>query len=263
MVPGQSDAAAAGPPEGRVRITIAGENAVAIDDRGGRSYQIPVEYDSDNRDFGLLTLVPELPIFTWLTRFDAAQDPARAVAGPAVLDLSKTTLHGPGLRALVQEMHTRGVRVIGLTGLDASQIGDQAAQLPPILSGPGAPRPAEPPAPPAPPPAPNPVSLVIEGNVRSGQRVVHPHGDVSVVGTVASGAEILAGGSVHIYGALRGRASAGVGGAAAQIFCHRLEAELLTINGIILAADDMDARFFGRAVRAVCEGDAISLRDLG
>ncbi len=70
-------------------------------------------------------------------------------------------------------------------------------------------------------------------------------------GTVASGAEILAGGSVHVYGTLRGRASAGEGGGPAQIFCHRLEAEVLAINGIVLAADDMDPRFLGRAARAV------------
>jgi septum site-determining protein MinC len=238
-----------------------------IDDPRGRSYQLRVECDSDNRNFGLLTLVPEPPIFTWLTRFDAAKDSARPVSGPAVLDLSKTTLHGPGVRALVQAMQDRGIRVIGLTGLDESQIGDQAAQLPPILPSPGIPGPSSAPAP-APTAAPEPVSLasinlIIEGNVRSGQRVVHPKGDVSVVGTVSSGAEIVAGGSIHVYGALRGRASAGEGGDPAQIFCHRLEAELLIINGIVLVADDIAPRFLGRAVRAVREGDTICLRDLG
>jgi len=219
----------------------------------------------DNRDFGLLTLVPEPPIFTWLTRFDAAKDPARPVSGPAVLDLSKTTLHGPGVRALVQAMQDRGIRIIGLTGLDEAQIGDQAAQLPPILPCSGIPSPSAAPTQAA---APEPVrpattSLIIEGNVRSGQRVLHPKGDVSVVGTVSSGAEIVAGGSIHVYGALRGRASAGEGGDPAQIFCHRLEAELLMINGIVLVADDIAPRFFGRAVRAVREGDAVCLRDLG
>jgi septum site-determining protein MinC len=236
-----------------------------IDDPPGRSYQTRVECDSDNRDFGLLTLVPEPPIFTWLTRFDAAKDPARPLAGAAVLDLSKTTLHGPGVRALVQAMQDRGLRIVGLTGLDESQIGDQAAQLPPILPCAGTPSHA--PAPTlAPAPAPvsiAPASLIIEGNVRSGQRVLHPKGDVSVVGTVSSGAEIVAGGSIHVYGALRGRASAGEGGDPAQIFCHRLEAELLIINGIVLIADDIAPRFLGRAVRAVREGDAVCLHDLG
>ncbi len=238
-----------------------------IDARRGRPYQSQVERDLNNRpdahdgdrNFGLPTLVPELPIFGWLARLDTAKDSARPAseARLAVLDLSKTTLHGPGLRALVQEMQVRGVRVVGLTGLNPAQVGDQAAQLPPILPGSGVAGVSEPS-----PAAAEPASLVIEGNVRSGQQVLHPNGDVSVVGTVASGAEVRASGSVHVYGALRGRASAGEGGGPAQIFCHRLEAEVLTINGIVLAADDMESRFLGRPVRAVREGDAIRLRDL-
>ena len=54
------------------------------------------------------------------------------------------------------------------------------------------------------------------------------NGDVTVVGSVGSGAEIVAGGSIHVYGTLRGRAMAGVNGnASARIYCHRMEAELL------------------------------------
>ena len=92
--------------------------------------------------------------------------------------------------------------------------------------------------------------MVIEGNVRSGQRIENPAGDISVIGAVASGADIVAGGCVHIYGTLRGRAFAGAGGAPAQIFCHRLDAELLAINGVALTADDMPPKLLGRPVRA-------------
>jgi septum formation inhibitor MinC len=47
-----------------------------------------------------------------------------------------------------------------------------------------------------------------------------------------SGAEVLAGGSIHIYGTLRGRAVAGVSGnRQARIFCGKIEAELLAIDG--------------------------------
>ncbi|WP_306723581.1 septum site-determining protein MinC, partial [Gulbenkiania mobilis] len=49
-------------------------------------------------------------------------------------------------------------------------------------------------------------SLVINEPVRSGQSIMFPEGDVTVIGSVASGAEIIAGGSIHVYGALRGRA---------------------------------------------------------
>jgi septum site-determining protein MinC len=54
------------------------------------------------------------------------------------------------------------------------------------------------------------------------------------VGSVASGAEIVAGGSIHVYGTLRGRAMAGINGnGSARIYCHKMEAELLAIDGYL------------------------------
>ncbi|WP_421982027.1 septum site-determining protein MinC [Roseibium sp.] len=84
-------------------------------------------------------------------------------------------------------------------------------------------------------------SIVISDHVRSGQSILHPDGDVTVIGSVSSGAEIIAGGSIHIYGALRGRALAGVAGKDnARIFCTKLDAELVSINGLYKVADDFD-----------------------
>ena len=63
-----------------------------------------------------------------------------------------------------------------------------------------------------------------------------------MLGSVASGAEVMAGGSVHVYGTLRGRAIAGLSGNnRARIFCRKLEAELLAIDGVYQTADDMTA----------------------
>ena len=46
---------------------------------------------------------------------------------------------------------------------------------------------------------------------------------------------MVAGGSIHIYGALRGRAIAGTtGNPLARIFCGKLEAELVGIDGLYL-----------------------------
>jgi septum site-determining protein MinC len=88
--------------------------------------------------------------------------------------------------------------------------------------------------------------------------VIFPEGDVTVIGSVASGAEIIAGGSVHIYGALRGRALAGsVGNPEARIFCRRLEAELLAIDGVYKTADDMAPELRGQAVQLWLDGDSI------
>ncbi len=92
------------------------------------------------------------------------------------------------------------------------------------------------------PPARDGASILVTEHVRSGQSVMHPEGDVTVIGSVSSGAEIIAGGSIHIYGALRGRALAGVAGKDnARIFCSKLDAELVSINGLYKIADDFDA----------------------
>jgi septum site-determining protein MinC len=93
--------------------------------------------------------------------------------------------------------------------------------------------------------------------MRSGQYIEHLDGDVIVVGSVASGAEIVAGGSIHVYGRLRGRAIAGAGYPRARIFCRKLEAELLSIDGLYLTADDMEASLRGRSVQVRLDGDSL------
>ncbi len=67
--------------------------------------------------------------------------------------------------------------------------------------------------------------------VRSGQQLI-AEGDLVIFGLVSTGAEVLAGGSIHIYGPLRGRALAGIkGDSEATISCQSLEAELVAIAG--------------------------------
>ncbi len=101
-------------------------------------------------------------------------------------------------------------------------------------------------------------SLMISEPVRSGQSIIFPEGDVTIVGSVASGAEVIAGGSIHIYGALRGRAMAGsLGNASARIFCKKLEAELLAIDGVYKVAEDIDPKLRGQAVQLWLENDTI------
>lgn len=76
--------------------------------------------------------------------------------------------------------------------------------------------------------------------IRSGQQVVSKDGDLIVISTVSHGAELLAEGHIHVYGALRGRALAGItGDKHARIFCHSLEAELVAIAGVYCLSDAM------------------------
>ena len=94
----------------------------------------------------------------------------------------------------------------------------------------------------SPKPSPSRRSLLLDSPVRSGQSIVFTEGDVTVLGSVGSGAEIVAGGSIHVYGTLRGRAMAGVNGnSAARIFCQKIEAELLAIDGYYQTAEEIDA----------------------
>ena len=106
-------------------------------------------------------------------------------------------------------------------------------------------------------------SLFIDSNLRSGQSIAHLDGDVTIVGRVASGAEIIAGGSVHVYGALQGRVIAGVSGAAnARIFCKEARAEMLCIGGAYVTAEDMDPKIDGRGVEVTLNGDELQIRIL-
>ncbi len=95
-------------------------------------------------------------------------------------------------------------------------------------------------------------TLIIDAPVRSGQSVFHPQGDVIVLGSVASGAEIVAGGSIHVYGALRGRVFAGVNGNdGARVFCRRNEAELISLNGWYRTAEEMEGAIWGKPCRRI------------
>ncbi len=77
--------------------------------------------------------------------------------------------------------------------------------------------------------------------VRSGQQIVSLGGDLVVVSSVGHGAELLAEGHIHVYGALRGRALAGIeGNKQARIFCHLLDAELVSIAGFYRLRDELD-----------------------
>src|SRR5829696_7040740 len=107
--------------------------------------------------------------------------------------------------------------------------------------------------------------LIIDNSVRSGQVIDYPDGDVTV-GSVSSGAEIVAGGSIHVYGTLRGRALAGTAGdPSARIFCRRFQPELLAINGSYRLADNFtaeQAELRDRPVQARLEGTKMSLMPL-
>ena len=99
--------------------------------------------------------------------------------------------------------------------------------------------------------------------MRSGQAIFHPDGDVTVLGSVGSGAEVMAGGSIHIYGTLRGRAMAGTSGnRKARIYCWRLHAELLAVDGYYRTAENLDAKLLGRPVQAWLTDETLNIAEI-
>ncbi|HEY1259457.1 MAG TPA: septum site-determining protein MinC [Stellaceae bacterium] len=96
--------------------------------------------------------------------------------------------------------------------------------------------------------------------VRSGTQIYAQGGDLVVTAPVSAGAEIMADGNIHVYGVLRGRALAGArGDAEARIFCSRLDAELISIAGRYLVADQLPPEQRGGAVQIALIDDRLTI----
>lgn len=213
------------------------------------------------RSYVAFVFSPTVPIVGWLEEIDAtlARSPGFFVGKPVVLDLSALALSQSAIAHLVKSLEDRNVRVLGIEGVDASLL---TTSMPPMLSG-GRHCVLEQTETKKPEAKPQPTSLLLEQPVRSGQSVVFTEGDVTVLGSVGSGAEIVAGGSIHVYGTLRGRAMAGVNGnAAARIYCQKIEAELLAIDGYYQTAEDINATFRNRPAQAWLDGDIMRITPL-
>lgn len=213
------------------------------------------------RSFMAFVVTPEAPVAAWLEALQAqlARAPGFFDARPVIVDFALLTAETPGAATLLKDLEALGISVI-----DVENAADIPAADPwkrPLVGG----RPAsvveiKPPEPPKPEPPPKPPGLIVEDHVRSGQSVRFPEGDVTILGSVSSGAEILAGGSIHIYGALRGRALAGAQGfSRARIFCNRLEAELVSIDGFYRTAEDIAPDLRGTAAQVWLDSGRIMI----
>jgi septum site-determining protein MinC len=218
------------------------------------------------RSYVAFVFMPVVPIVDWLSEIDAtlARSPGYFVGKPIVLDLASVDLSTSAISHLLGSLDERGIRVLGIEGVDEGRL---STGMPPLLTGGRAcvitrsePVKAEEPKE---EPKPKPTSLLLDQPVRSGQSIVFIEGDVTVLGSVGSGAEIVAGGSIHIYGTLRGRAMAGVNGnSAARIYCQKIEAELLAIDGYYQTAEEIDASLRNRPAQAWLQGDTMKITPL-
>jgi septum site-determining protein MinC len=96
--------------------------------------------------------------------------------------------------------------------------------------------------------------------VRSGTQIYARGADLIVTAAVSPGAEIIADGNIHVYGALRGRALAGAAGDVdARIFCSRLEAELVSIAGRYLVSEQLPPEQHGLQVQIALDDDRLTI----
>lgn len=125
--------------------------------------------------------------------------------------------------------------------------------------------PRRPPPEPAPPPPEPRASAgarphLITQPVRSGTQLYARGADLIVVAPVSAGAELIADGHIHVYGALRGRAIAGAAGdRAARIFAHRFEAELVSIAGRYLVNEAIAPEHIGGAAQVALIDDRLAI----
>jgi septum site-determining protein MinC len=209
--------------------------------------------------FHALVVRPESPIDAWLADVDVllARSPGFFAGKSVVIDVSGLSLTKPTFLGLLDELSRRDIRILGVEGADPA---DVDGRVPSLVRG-QADRSDTAEAPAVQSPAPAPVSsLLIDAPVRSGQAIVHPDGDVTIVGSVSSGAEIIAAGSIHVYGTLRGRVLAGAyGNQRARIFCRRLDAELIAIDGHYIVADEVEPHLRKAPIQAWLEGDELKI----
>ena len=214
--------------------------------------------------FLAFVLAPELPIDDWIDGLDVwiGRSKGFFVGRPVVVDFSHVKLTKPQVAGLLAQLQARSLRIIGVEGVSPAWVGPGLGPLPKSGKSTGvvelpddrdgkqgvADDQADP----------EHNALLHEGSVRSGQSIIFPNGDVTVTGSVASGAELIAGGSIHVYGCLRGRAIAGSkGNVRARIFCNKFEAELLAIGGLYKTADDVEPHLRGCAIQAWLDGEVL------
>lgn len=197
----------------------------------------------------------------------ARQMPAM-VAGMAVVLETAVPLSLADYAAAVRRS---GMKVVGVSGeLLAEAAGPLGLPVLPADSGnrparggpePDAEVPPPPQAPVAPPPAAaRPPSRLVVDPIRGGQQVYARGTDLTVTHQVGAGAEVVADGSIHIYGRLAGRAIAGADGDTnARIFCRRFEPELVAIAGVYAVAEQLHGEWLGKPAQVFLQDGTLKV----
>ena len=210
----------------------------------------------------LRLLRPDDPEFFDELVAKVAHNPEFFRGAPMVLDVGALAATAPdGLGLLVERLRQQRLAPVGIQNGSESwnQEADRIGLA--IFAAGAEPKPRQVRKPSAPAPRTERVAtMVIKQPVRGGQQIVS-EADLVILAPVSAGAEIAAAGNIHVYGALRGRAFAGMqGDQAAMIFCDQLDAELVSIAGIHAVAEDIDQRVLRKRVQVSLDGDALRIQ---
>jgi len=176
---------------------------------------------------------------------------------PIVLDLSGTGARPPvDLAEFCARLTELGINPVGIQRANAAwERAAVAAGLPSFPTGRATEAPT---ASKEPAKAASGGTRIIAEPVRSGRQVYAHKGDLIVIGPVSHGAELLADGHIHVYGALRGRALAGMSGdKTARIFCRVLEAELVAVAGLYMVNEQLEPALLGKPAQIWFDGAAM------
>ncbi|MCP3127398.1 septum site-determining protein MinC [Shewanella sp. KJ2020] len=183
-----------------------------------------------------------------------AQAPQFFLGAPLVVNLSAIQDNDFDLHGLKELLLSRQLVIVGITGA-TTVLSNQAKTLGLAIVKAGKQSTTPPPAPRQ--------TKIVKQNIRSGQQVYAKNGDLIIFGAVGNGAEVIADGSIHIYGALRGKAMAGAAGdPTAVIIAHSLEAELVSIAGQYWLAENLQQHSTDKSGCIRLNGESLMVESL-
>ncbi|MDR9767285.1 septum site-determining protein MinC [Shewanella baltica] len=191
-----------------------------------------------------------------MTELDSklAQAPQFFLGAPLVVNLSAIQHDSLNLSALKDLLISRQLVIVGITGA-TTVLSKQAKDLGLAIVKAGKQSSTPPPTPRQ--------TKIVKQNIRSGQQVYAKNGDLIIFGAVGNGAEVIADGSIHIYGALRGKAMAGAAGdTSAVIIAHSLEAELVSIAGQYWLAENLQQHSSDKSGCIRLDGESLMVESL-
>lgn len=213
-------------------------------DLKGSSFTLSVLHLSDNQIAHTVQFLQE----------KVAQAPAFFAHAPVVINVAKVggDLDYPALK---QGIRDAGLIPVGVTGCKDKRSQNLASDAGfAVMSATNSPTQA---------PAKIAPTKVVRTPVRSGQQIYAKDGDLVILSHVSAGAEVIADGSIHIYGTLRGRAIAGASGQReARIICHDLQAELISIAGHYWLSDQIESQFWQQRVMLSMTDESLYLETL-